>query len=89
MIGAGLGAFLAQFLPSAPAGAVVLLGMVGYFAGVVQSPLTATVIVMEMTDNQHLTVPLLATAYLALGASRLVCRRSLYGVLARRFVRVR
>ena len=86
-IGAGLGAFLTQFLPSAPAGAVVLLGMVGYFAGVVQSPLTATVIVMEMTDNQHPMVPLLATAYLALGASRLVCRRSLYGVLAQRFLR--
>jgi H+/Cl- antiporter ClcA len=64
---------------------VVLLGMVAYFAGVVQAPITATVIVMEMTDNQHMTIPLLATAMLAFGVSRLVCPRALYGTLARQF----
>ena len=85
-IGAGLGAWLAQLMPSAPAGAVVLLGMVGYFSGVVQAPITATVIVMEMADNQRLTIPLMATAFLALGVSRLVCRRPIYAVLARRFL---
>jgi H+/Cl- antiporter ClcA len=85
-VGAGLGAWLAQFLPADQAGAVVLLGMVAYFSGVVQAPITATIIVMEMTDNQHLTVPLLASAFLAFGVSRLVCRRALYGALARRFL---
>jgi H+/Cl- antiporter ClcA len=85
-IGAGLGSWLSQLMPSAPAGAVVLLGMVGYFAGVVQAPITATVIVMEMTDDQRLTVPLMATAFLAFGLSRLVCRRPIYGALARRFL---
>ncbi|MDR3534992.1 MAG: chloride channel protein [Acetobacteraceae bacterium] len=85
-VGAGLGAWLAQLLPSAPAGAVVLLGMVAYFSGVVQAPITATVIVMEMTDDQRVTVPLMATAFLAFGISRLVCRRPLYGALARRFL---
>lgn len=85
-VGAGLGAWLAQLIPSAPAGAVVLLGMVGYFSGVVQAPITATIIVMEMTDNQRVTVPLLATAFLAFGISRLVCRRPLYSALARRFL---
>jgi H+/Cl- antiporter ClcA len=87
-IGAGLGAWLAAFIPSAPAGAVVLLGMVGYFSGVVQAPITATIIVMEMTDNQRLTIPLMATAFLAFGVSRLVCRRPIYGALARRFLQV-
>jgi H+/Cl- antiporter ClcA len=85
-VGAGMGAWLAQLLPAAPAGAVVLLGMVGYFSGVVQAPITATVIVMEMTDNQSLTIPLLATSFLAFGVSRLVCRRPIYGALARRFL---
>jgi H+/Cl- antiporter ClcA len=60
--------------------------MVGYFSGVVQAPITATVIVMEMTDNQGLTIPLLATSFLAFGVSRLVCRRPIYGVLARRIL---
>jgi H+/Cl- antiporter ClcA len=85
-IGAGLGSWLAQLIPWAPAGAVVLLGMVGYFSGVVQAPITATIIVMEMTDNQRLTIPLMATAFLAFGVSRLVCRRPIYGALARRFM---
>ncbi|MBN8897134.1 MAG: chloride channel protein, partial [Rhodospirillales bacterium] len=85
-VGAGLGDWMARLLPAAPAGAVVLLGMVAYFSGVVQAPITATVIVMEMTDNQRVTVPLLATAFLAFAISRLICRRPLYGALARRFL---
>jgi H+/Cl- antiporter ClcA len=87
-VGAGLGAWLAPFVPAAPAGAVVLLGMVAYFSGAVQAPITASVIVMEMTDDQRVTVPLLATAFLAFGVSRLICRRPLYSALARRFLEV-
>ena len=71
-----------------PAGAIVLLGMVGYFSGVVQAPITAAVIVLEMTENQKMTIPLMATSLLAYGVSRLVCRRPLYGALARRFMQV-
>jgi H+/Cl- antiporter ClcA len=85
-VGAGLGAWLAHFMPSVPASAIVLLGMVGYFSGVVQAPITATIIVMEMTDNQRVTIPLMATAFLAFGMSRLVCRRLQYSALARRFL---
>lgn len=85
-VGAGLGSWLAHFMPSAPPGAIVLLAMVGYFSGVVQAPITATIIVMEMTDNQRVTIPLMATAFLAFGVSRLVCRRPIYSALARRFM---
>jgi H+/Cl- antiporter ClcA len=86
-VGAGLGRTIAHLLPSAPPGAVVLLGMVAYFSGVVQAPITAAVIVMEMTDNQAMTIPLMATSFIAFGVSRLVCRRAIYGALARRFMR--
>lgn len=85
-VGAGLGSVLSGWLPSAPVGAVVLLAMVAYFSGVVQAPITATVIVMEMTNDQRITVPLLATSFLAFGVSRLICRRPLYGALARRLL---
>ena len=85
-IGAGLGHSLTALMPSSPVGAVVLLGMVGYFSGVVQAPITATVIVLEMTENQRMTIPLMATAMLAFGVSRLICRRPLYGALARHFL---
>jgi H+/Cl- antiporter ClcA len=85
-VGAGLGRSVAYLIPQAPAGAVVLLGMVAYFSGVVQAPLTAAVIVMEMTDNQDMKIPLLAASFLAYWASRGVCRRPLYGTLAQRFL---
>ncbi|WP_171034001.1 chloride channel protein [Lichenicoccus roseus] len=86
-IGAGIGGWVAHLLPHAAPGMVVLLGMAAYFSAVVQAPLTATVIVMEMTDNQQVTVALLATSFLAFGISRLICRRPLYGALARHFLR--
>jgi len=85
-VGAGIGSWVSYLLPAAPSGAVVLLGMAAYFSGVVQAPITATVIVMEMTDDQRVTVPLMATAFLAFAISRLICRRPLYGALARRFL---
>ena len=85
-IGAGLGDNLAALAPYAPAGAVIVLGMVAYFAGVVQAPVTAFVIVIEMTDNHDMIVPLMAASLLASGCSRIVCRRPLYKALADQFL---
>ncbi len=85
-IGAGFGANLAGWMPYAPAGAVVILGMVAYFSGVVQAPITAFVIVMEMTDNHNLLLPLMAAAILGSISSRLVCRKPLYKALAAGFL---
>jgi H+/Cl- antiporter ClcA len=60
--------------------------MAAYFAGVVQAPLTALVIVSEMTGNRELTLPLMAVTLLGRGASALVCRESLYRALAVAFI---
>ena len=68
------------------AGLAAVLGMAGYFAGVVQAPITAFVIVMEMTDNHNMVLPLMATALVATAVSRLVCPRPLYRTLAERFI---
>ncbi|MFM9673640.1 chloride channel protein, partial [Streptomyces galilaeus] len=55
-VGAGLGQWLSVALNAAgapaPLGAVVLLGIAGYFAGVTRAPLTAVIIVMEMTADR-------------------------------------
>jgi H+/Cl- antiporter ClcA len=85
-IGAGIGNNLSTLMPYAPAGAVIVLGMVAYFAGVVQAPVTAFVIVIEMTDNHDMIVPLMAASLLAAGCSRIVCRRPLYKALADQFL---
>jgi H+/Cl- antiporter ClcA len=85
--GAGIGADLHWLIPVAPLVTMTLLGMVGYFSGVVQSPLTAFVIVMEMTNSEEMVIPLIATSLLAYSASRLVCPRPVYHSLAQGFVR--
>jgi len=85
-VGAWLGANVAALLPGAPAPALVLLGMVAYFAGVVQAPVTAFVIVTEMTNDHALVLPLMLTSVIAYAASRLVCPEGVYHALARNFV---
>ena len=84
--GAGLGADLAPLVPYASMSTVVLLGMVAYFTGVVQTPLTASVIVMEMVDDRSMTFPIMAAAFVALAMSKLVCRTPIYWALADEFL---
>ncbi|WP_051277993.1 chloride channel protein [Solimonas flava] len=80
-IGAGLGADIAPYLGFAPAAAVVLLTMAAYFAGTTQAPLTAAVIVAEMTLGQRMILPLMGAALLGAGTAKLVWRNSLYHAL--------
>jgi H+/Cl- antiporter ClcA len=84
-VGAGIGSALAGFFPSTQAGAVVLLGMAGYFAGVVQAPITAFVIVMEMTNDQAMVIPLMAAAMIGYGFSKQICPEALYHALAEQY----
>jgi H+/Cl- antiporter ClcA len=80
--GAGIGHDIGMLMPSVDPRATVLLGMAGYLAGVTQAPLTSAIILMELTDNQDMTLPILATVLLARGASAVVCRVPVYRALA-------
>lgn len=80
--GAGIGAFFAQWFTAVPVEAIVLLGMVGYFTGVVQTPITAFVIVLEMTGNNGMLLPLMLTALIAQGTSKLICPEAIYEAMA-------
>jgi len=86
-VGAALGDLVAPFAHDVPRQAIILLAMAAYFGGVVQSPLTAAVIVAEMTNTRLLLLPLLAAAILAYHASRLVCPVAIYEALAEAFLR--
>jgi H+/Cl- antiporter ClcA len=84
--GAGFGANIAPLFASVPVGATIILGMVAYFAGVTQAPITAFVIVMEMTDNHEMVLPLMAAAFIAKVCSRLVCPTPIFHTMALNFV---
>jgi H+/Cl- antiporter ClcA len=53
---------------------------------VVQTPLTASVIVMEMVDDQSMVFPIITTAFIALGVSKLICKTPIYWALAEEFL---
>ncbi|WP_061978368.1 chloride channel protein [Aureimonas sp. AU20] len=84
-VGAGLGSTigLAFGLGSSLA---ATLGMAGYFAGVVQAPMTAFVIILEMTGNAGNVVPVMLASLLGFGTARLVSGAPLYHSLSRNFV---
>jgi H+/Cl- antiporter ClcA len=81
-VGAGLGSVIGAILGS-NAGLAALLGMSGYFAGVVQAPMTAFVIILEMTGNHANVVPVMAAAMIGYGTSRLIAPEPLYHALSR------
>ena len=84
-VGAGIGNLLRGLFPGSPSSAIVILGMVGYFAGVVRAPLTAVIILSETTVSRGLMLPMFATAFRADSASAFVCREKLYHGLSKSF----
>jgi len=86
-IGAGLGNWLSQWLPMAQISTVALLGMAAYFTGVVQTPITAVVIIMEMTGNQEILLPLMATCLIADGLSKIISPQPIYRAMAEDFIK--
>lgn len=83
--GAGVGNLLRWLFPNDPGTAVVLLGMVAYFTGVVRAPLTAVFILTETTASRGLLLPMFASALVADQVSQWVCREKLYHGLSKTF----
>ena len=88
-VGAGLGATAYPLLSwtGIEFQAVLLLFIAAYFSGVVQSPMTAFIILLEMTGVLLFSLPLAVAAIVAYSFSRFVCPEALYEALAANFVR--
>ena len=84
-VGVGLGATLATVF-GASVGLSAPLGMAGYFAGVVQAPMTAFVIIIEMTGDHQAVMPIMAASMLGYLTSRLLSPEPLYHALSRSFI---
>ncbi|HEY4193206.1 MAG TPA: chloride channel protein [Mesorhizobium sp.] len=84
-VGAGIGSTLGLIFGGA-AGTAALLGMAGYFAGVVQAPMTAFVIILEMTGNHDNVIALMCASMLGYGTARMISHEPLYHALSRVFI---
>lgn len=84
-IGAGSGSTIGSLLGTSIALAAIL-GMAGYFAGVVQAPMTAFVIILEMTGDHQAVIPIMAVSMLGYVTSRVLSREPLYHGLSHNFI---
>jgi H+/Cl- antiporter ClcA len=84
-VGAGFGSTMATLLGTS-IGLGAIVGMAGYFAGVVQAPMTAFVIILEMTGNHEGVIPIMVASMLGYLTSRLFSREPLYHGLSRVFI---
>lgn len=85
-VGAALGSNLSPWFHATPEQGVILLAMTAYFAGVTQAPITAFVIVLEITGKGVMPAPLIASAVIASTTARLLMPHSLYDRLAHGFI---
>jgi H+/Cl- antiporter ClcA len=59
----------------------IMLGMAGYFAAVVKEPVTAIVLILEMTANMNHMISLVCVTFSAFVVSELIISRPVYTVL--------
>jgi H+/Cl- antiporter ClcA len=83
-IGAGIGLLTAKIIGFVNFKACALFGMVAFFSGAIQAPLTAVIIVMEMTDEHILAIPFMIAAFIASSTGRRIMHESLYHYLAKK-----
>ncbi|RME16152.1 MAG: chloride channel protein [Bdellovibrio sp.] len=81
-IGAGVGHWFVTFFHLPHSSAFILCGMVAFFSGVIRSPITAVIIVSEMTGNHTILLSLLLSSLVAYASSKLIAPKSLYHALA-------
>lgn len=84
-VGAGMGATVGALLGTS-IGIGAILGMAGYFAGVTQAPMTAFVIILEMTGNHDNVIAIMVAAMLGYGTSRFIAPEPLYHALSRLWI---
>jgi chloride channel protein, CIC family len=85
-IGLGVGAVAAQFLPEAVSHPhlFAVVGMAAYFTAIVRAPLTGIVLMVEMTGNYSLVLPLLVACLTAYGVADFLGDRPVYEALLER-----
>ncbi|GHJ41510.1 hypothetical protein Sm713_71190 [Streptomyces sp. TS71-3] len=80
MLGAGYGNVVHQVLPgtAGPVGAYGLIGMGAVFAGAARAPITAVIIMFELTGEYSIILPLMAAIAVATAVSKVLSRDAIY-----------
>jgi CIC family chloride channel protein len=86
MLGSAFGQAVHAGLPSltAPSGAYALVGMGAVFAGAARAPITAVIIIFELTGEYSIILPLMFAIVLATAVSRALSGETIYTLKLRR-----
>jgi CIC family chloride channel protein len=86
MLGTAFGDGIHAALPhlTAPAGAYGLVGMGAMFAGAARAPITAVIIIFELTGDYSIVLPLMTAIVLATGLSSQLSEDTIYTLKLRR-----
>jgi CIC family chloride channel protein len=86
MLGSAYGQAAHQLLPhsTAPSGAYALVGMAAVFAAAARAPITAVLIVFELTGDYRIILPLMCATVVATGLSSILSRDTIYSLKLRR-----
>jgi CIC family chloride channel protein len=90
-LGGAFGSFAGTYLPgvASPAGAFALVGMGAMVSATTHAPLTAMLIIFEMTGSYHIILPLMFATIIALITARALETESIYSLkLARKGIRL-
>ena len=83
MAGAAFGNIVSP-LSDSPIGVFAVVGMGAAFAGAARAPMTAVLIIVEMTGQFSLILPMMLAVVIATGASRFLTRATIYTEKLRR-----
>ncbi|WP_040434621.1 chloride channel protein [Schaalia vaccimaxillae] len=86
-VGAMVGAAFGQLIDPASATSAGVYGVIGMgaaFAGAARAPMTAVLIIVEMTGQFSLIMPMMLAVVIAMGASRFLTRGTIYTEKLRR-----
>lgn len=86
MLGAGFGEIAGALFPvfAGQTGTFALVGMGAVFAGATRAPITAAIILFELTGEYSIILPLLLAIVVATGASRVLSKDTIYTLKLRR-----
>jgi len=86
MLGSAYGAGVHHLLPglTGPVGAYGIVGMGAVFAGAARAPITAVIIIFELTGDYRIILPLMFAIALATGVSNLLSHDTIYTLKLRR-----
>lgn len=85
MLGGGVGMFVRAFFPqmTVPVGAYALVGMGTLFAGILRAPLTSVFMILEVSGNYSIILPVIVSNAIAYFISRTFQKTPIFDLLSR------